>query len=352
MKIYHVITGFNTGGAEKMLLDLVRKQVADGCNVTVFYFKEVAHLKDRFEKICSIRKLEFSFGGVKTFRKEIKKNPPFIVHTHLGHADLFGLFSTIGLKINGVTTFHNIWYKNDFRDYCYFLLYRIGFFFHRQWKAIGISRSVLDHINKWYGLRAPRSKLLYNFVSDYSNMRASKDKVVDLTVGFVGRLEPQKSVETLLNALAKLKEELSFNCSIIGDGTLRENLQELSRERGIENSIFFRGIVDDPRDYIQDWDVMVLPSNFEGFGIVILEAFQVGIPCIVSEIEGPKEIIEESGGGLLFQCGDVDELAKKLLFASRNPDSLRQMGNRGKVFCEERFGFEKYYQSLMDFYEE
>ncbi|MDB2499869.1 glycosyltransferase family 4 protein [bacterium] len=353
MKIYHIITGFNVGGAEKMLLDIVRRQVEDGCDVTVFYLKEVNHLRDHFQNLCSIEKVEFSLRGMLAFRKIMKEHPPTIFHTHLGHADLFGIFSTMGLKINGVTTFHNIWYKNDFRDYFIFLLYRLGYLFHRRWRAIGISRSVLSHIKRWYGLRPPRSKLLYNFVSEYKGDCAPEQNAAEFAVGFVGRLEPQKSVETLISALAKLTEkDVSFSCTIVGDGSLKDKLEKLCQEFEIESSVNFCGFVSEPRDYIRNWDVMVLPSSFEGFGIVLLEAFQLGIPCIATEIEGPKEIIEESGGGLLFQCGDVDGLTEKLMFARNNPVGLQEMGNRGKNFCAERFGFERYYRGLMDFYEE
>lgn len=336
-----------------MLLEIVRRQVGDGCDVTVFYLKDVNHLKDEFKNVCSIEKVEFSLRGMVAFRKIMKEKPPTIFHTHLGHADLFGIYSTIGLKMKGVTTFHNIWYKNDFRDYFIFLLYRFGFLFHRRWKAIGISRSVLNHIKRWYGLRPPKSKLLYNFVSEYKGDREAKQKNEEFAVGFAGRLEPQKSVATLISALAKLSErDVPFSCTIIGDGSLKDSLQKLCQEYKIESSVNFCGFVNEPRDYIQDWDVMVLPSNFEGFGIVLLEAFQMGIPCIATEIEGPKEIIEESNGGLLFQRADVNGLTEQLLFARNNPERLQEMGIRGNCFCEERFGFERYYRSLMGFYDE
>ena len=126
----------------------------------------------------------------------------------------------------------------------------------------------------------------------------------------VARLEKVKGLQYLIEAIGKLK---IVNCKllVIGDGSERKNLENLTREFGLGEKVKFLGEIQNERipEYLTQADCFVLPSLKEGFGIAVLEAMAAGIPVVASKVGGILDIIEDGKTGLLVEPGNAEAIA-------------------------------------------
>ncbi|HDZ57064.1 MAG TPA: glycosyltransferase [Pseudomonas xinjiangensis] len=132
-------------------------------------------------------------------------------------------------------------------------------------------------------------------------------------VGNVGRLHPDKDQTTLIKGFAAAIPDLPANAqlAILGRGRLENELKALAMQLNISNRVFFIGEVPDARRFFRAFDVFVLSSDHEPFGMVLLEAMAAGVPLICSDCGGAREVVD--GSGLLFRLGDGLALAECLV---------------------------------------
>jgi glycosyltransferase involved in cell wall biosynthesis len=139
----------------------------------------------------------------------------------------------------------------------------------------------------------------------------------------IGRLVKRKDFETFIRAISRLDREV---CGIIaGDGPEKDNLKTLVSSLNIEGRIEFVGQIDENKkfQYLSNSDIFVLSSVHEGFGIVLQEAMQVGLPIIATNSGGQIDLIHDGDNGLLFEVGDVDALSNHVATLLQDND-LRQ----------------------------
>jgi glycosyltransferase involved in cell wall biosynthesis len=129
---------------------------------------------------------------------------------------------------------------------------------------------------------------------------------------YVGRLEFQKGVDILLHALSNLTTEIAYEVWIIGDGSLRSELESLSTELRLNTRIRFLGQREDVPDLLAASDVFVMPSRYEGMSIALLEAMGSGLPCIVTDVGENGVIVRGANCGYVIPPGEVDRLSIKL----------------------------------------
>jgi glycosyltransferase involved in cell wall biosynthesis len=147
----------------------------------------------------------------------------------------------------------------------------------------------------------------------------------------VGRLSQQKGFAYLIKALSEVKKkEKNFKLLLIGDGEERKNLEKLSKELGLEEEIIFLGKVSHdklPKCY-HAADIFVLPSLYESFGIVFLEAMASGLPIISTNIAAIPEVVNKKVG-ILVKPKNVQELAEAILALINDEKRRREMGKEG-----------------------
>ena len=131
-------------------------------------------------------------------------------------------------------------------------------------------------------------------------------KSKNFTIIIVGRLTMPKKIDRVIRLAARLKsEKYAVLFQIVGDGELKNELVELAAQLEVLECIEFVGFVKNPFPYIKNADMLLLPSGFEGFGLVVCEAMVLGIPVVATKTAGPTEIIDQNLYGLL--CDHDDE---------------------------------------------
>jgi glycosyltransferase involved in cell wall biosynthesis len=130
-----------------------------------------------------------------------------------------------------------------------------------------------------------------------------------------------KGQDILIRAVSLLKKEgYMLQCIFAGEGESREYLQTLTKECGVADRVRFLGLRSDVPALLTAADLFVLPSRSEGFGIVIIEAMASGVPVVVADVDGPREIVEDSRTGLYFKSGSEHDLAGKIRLLIEDSD--------------------------------
>ncbi|EIK54462.1 group 1 glycosyl transferase [Stutzerimonas stutzeri TS44] len=188
---------------------------------------------------------------------------------------------------------------------------------------LGVSNAVRDEMRSHLpGWEPERIETLYNRI-DVAAVQAEQvsreaaRKFLGLpqdawVVGNVGRLHPDKDQATLIRGFAQALPQLPPGSllTIMGSGRLESSLKALAAELGVAEQVRFLGQVPRGRRYFKAFDVFALTSDHEPFGMVLLEAMVAGVPLIVSNCGGGKEVVE--GVGVLFPLGDAGALAEGL----------------------------------------
>ena len=145
---------------------------------------------------------------------------------------------------------------------------------------------------------------------------------------FVGRLVNQKGIDVLLDALYKLDSKNLWSLNIVGDGPLKEILNESVFRLKLENNVNFLGWKDrnDLPSIYKENDILILPSRDEGMPNVMLEAMASSLPIIGSRVSGMDQVIINNKNGLLVKPGDSDELHYAIKKLINNKDNIRDMG--------------------------
>ena len=157
---------------------------------------------------------------------------------------------------------------------------------------------------------------------------------------FVGRLRTRKAVAVLLEAMVRVRAAVpGARLVLVGDGEQRAALAAQAAALGIAGAVEFAGAL--PRGAAQEWlrraDVLCLPSTYEGFPMVILEAMEAGLPVVATAVAGVPEAVRPGETGLLVEPEDAEGLGAALVAILADPARARAMGEAGRRLLEERF---------------
>ena len=172
-------------------------------------------------------------------------------------------------------------------------------------------------------------------------------------IGTVANLFPRKGLEYLIEALAILKKTFPHSFLVIvgkGDGEYEQQLLKQVKDLGLTKHVLFAGFQDHPEMFISHFDIFVLPSVLEGFGIVLLEAMSLGKPIVASKVGGIPEIVQQHKTGLLVKPADVEDLSQGILALAKDPEKRIRMGKAGKKRLETHFTLQRMMERLYGLY--
>jgi glycosyltransferase involved in cell wall biosynthesis len=313
-KVFHIITTIEKGGAEKQLLTLAKLQKSLGLDVTIIYLKGKPDLKASFESAgVSVNSnyvntnILMQILKLRLFLKENKG----IVHAHLPRAELVA--SLVKQSNFLVISKHN---AERFFPSAPVIISRFlaKFVFAISDHCICISKSVLGYLNEINEIKVcSKVSVIYYGIDnlDQEIFKVKSSKHVEI-IGTIGRLVEQKNYPVLLKAFSRLYLRYpGLRLVIIGEGKLKNQLKSFADELGILNAIEWVGKTNFINQELERIDLFVLPSLYEGFGLVLLEAMQCGVPIIASNVSAIPEVLGEQYEGL-FQSNNDSDLFRML----------------------------------------
>lgn len=183
---------------------------------------------------------------------------------------------------------------------------------------IAVSNGVAGDLASMAGMDRSRWRVIFNPVpSVIAAAGATDDEPMwpenRARILTVGSLKAPKNQALLVQALAKLPPEREAHLMIVGEGPLRSELERLAGQLGVSGHVSFPGFKADPTPYYRSADLFVLSSDHEGFGNVLIEALQAGLPVVSTNCpSGPAEILGGGQFGKLVPCNDADALAEAI----------------------------------------
>ncbi len=371
MRVLHVIRATGMAGAETHLLALLGGLRARGLDA------QLALLTTRDQPLHDYRELlrqrgiplhAFAMRGhlepqlLLRLRALMQELRPSLVHTHLFHADLYGALAARWAQVPAlVSSRHN---DNAFRRRQPWRGLN-----RRLWRmadaGIAISQAVADFVVEVEN--APRDKLRvihYGLQwqpspnAERQALRRSMRTQLGFAqtqplLGMACRLIEQKSVSDALQAFAGTRSEFpEARLLIAGDGPLRAQLESEATQAGLTGSVRFLGWRDDVPQLLAACDLFLMPSLWEGFGLVLLEAMAQGLPVVASRVSAIPEIVVAGETGLLAPPRDVPALREALLTLLRDPPLARHMGLMGMERLETHFSEQRMLDETLALYHE
>ncbi|MGL5174804.1 MAG: glycosyltransferase [Cetobacterium sp.] len=311
MKILHIITSLELGGAEKLLLDLIPAQKRQGADVELLVLdtngeKFLEEYEKRGIKVHRTKiNNRMSFKNIFEITKLLKSQKIDIVHAHLVHSQIWTSFARyFNRSIIYVTTEHST--HNRRREKKVYK-YLDRFIYNSFSKVIAISEATARELIKWTGISLKKIEVIPNGVSLRAFMGKQKERKGNNLV-MVSRFHPSKDHITVVRALEKLPKE--YTLTFIGEGETEEAVKREVLMLKLEDRVQFLGYSNSVPALLKRADIAIQSSNFEGFGLSALEAMASGTPIIASDVEGLANIV--SGSGLLFKAGDVNDLVQNI----------------------------------------
>ena len=326
MKIAHIHWSMGTGGVETMLPDIMNLQAKE--------HKVVLFVINDWVEDFILSKIN---GNVKVYqlgRKEGSKNPwaiiklnlllvkfrPDIIHTH-AFREINLVLYPFGKLVRTIHNTHNKSIEYPRFDALISISKAVWLFTKNQ----GFDSMIADN-----GIAT--DKILYDTSDKFKDGRNHFIQVSRLAV-------EQKGQDILLNALEILKKKYNkenFVMHFVGNGEDEDMLKQMVINLGLQENVIFEGQKDQPWIYANlcKYDLFIQPSRYEGFGLTVAEAVAAKVPVLVSNIEGPLEIIDGGRLGLTFENMQPEDCASKLLMFLEKGRNNQQIDEAYKYVVE------------------
>ncbi len=366
-RILFVITTLDVGGAEKHLLWLARGLLLRGFQVDVAYLKGAGSLAPEFlssgAKVAKVRFEHPADAPATCLRLAalMRRGRYDLVHTHLLKADALGALAALLARPGAlVASKHNEEQalKRQVIGRVHGVLSRVPR------RIIALSDHVLEYTVARG--RAPRERLrrvYYGIDATRFESGARESTRARLGIGpathaalCVARFHPQKDHATLFRAAARLcADGCDFRLLLAGGDPFygqTERLRGLAAGLGLCGTVDFLGIRGDIPDLLAACDLFVLPSRYEGLGLVYLEAMAASRPVLATRTAAIPEVVAHGVTGLLVEQGDDRRLAASWKRLMTDRDESRRMGEAGRARVAERFGLARMVNETIEVYRE
>jgi len=339
MRILHVITTLDTGGAERLMVDLLPLLKDKGNQVELLLFNGViTPFKQELEqKGVTIYELTNKTGNVRhtevydpmnIYRLHRFIKDFDIIHTHNTACQLYVPIARTIFKSNVklVTTEHNT--TNRRRSTSLFKPID-KWMYHQYSSVICIGDSTSDNLKQYLGSDC-HTCVIYNGVDTHKFIHPIRDisERSNYTITMVAGFRPQKDQDTLIRAIKHLPS--NYRLRLVGEGEREAYLKKMCHELNLDDRISFMGARMDVPQILEQSDVVVLSSHWEGLSLSSIEGMASGRPFVASDVDGLRDIVR--GAGMLFPHGDDLVLARSIQELCENPELYRNVA----MACQER----------------
>lgn len=360
LSIMIYLPNMRCGGVERVAINLCHYMLAQGLDVALVLNEMKGELLSQVPRAVRIISLDSArtLGALPGLIHCLKREQPDIVLSSLGHNNIIAIWAKClaGVKTAVIIGQHNALSSESLSSRSWQhrilpLLYRA--FSRFADGVLAVSKGVADDMATRCGISRERISVIYNPIVTSSRVAGHSpthdwldDKNVPVFIG-IGRLVPQKNFQLLIRAFAKLSSRQRARLIIIGDGPLRRELHSLACLLGVADDVDLIGYRESPYAYLEQAAAVVLPSRFEGFGNVLVEAMSCGTPVISTDCPfGPSEILEDGQYGLLVPMDDPASMADAMASTLTRPRQSAALMRRASEFSPEAIG--RQYLALFD----
>lgn len=376
-KVLHIITRLVVGGAQDNTIltlqnhDRQKYHVSLASNPHGPWRQKAEEASDEFytlENLVNPISPTQDFQTLTAIIKLLQTEKFDIVHTHSSKAGILGRLAANFCNVPVVHTVHGFpfhdfmppWQKklytllekwfNNRSDF----IITVSELNRKQAIELGIASS--DKTKTIYsGIDFTKLDQSYEVENLKSELRIEPNTKI---ITMVGRLDQQKAPYYLIEAFAKVLNELpDIILLLVGEGELETSLKSQVQELKIEPKVKFLGSRDDVPAILNITDIFSLSSLWEGLGRAMTEAMLMGIPVVVPNIYGIPEIVHHNETGLLFEAKNTDQLARYLVYLLNNPQERQRLGQNAKALTRRLFDgqemvrqIEVVYETILDKY--
>ncbi|HEY3354515.1 MAG TPA: glycosyltransferase [Polyangia bacterium] len=354
MRVVHLRADNNIYGAERVILTLAKEQRRQGIDAQVVCL-ERAGTTAFFERLeaegIPAHRVE-SRGRIdgrallhlkRTLDEQVR---PEIIHSHGYKTDAFAaVLRPILRRRAGLVATNHLWTNETARLKVYETIDALAF---RAFdKIVAVSEAIAEEMRD-RGVPEDKVEVIQNGL-DYGELDAQAHpgqklraelRAFDpdsLFIGFVGRLSPQKGINYLLDAAARLHGRKNVYFVIIGEGELRPAIERQLKGEQLDDRVFLLGRRDDVPDLLSELDIVVLPSLREGTPMALLEAMGVGRAVVASAVGGVRDVVEDGRTGLIVAPTDVPALAAAIEHLVDHAGERQQIGAAAAASVREKF---------------
>lgn len=336
-KLIIFITSLQTGGGQKLVLDIARKINKTQFDVTIVSF--FGPFDTFFEKMAREYGLKVFFLGKKNgldlkmvakTKKIIKQLNPDIIHTHLGTLP-YVFWSTCKYKFH---TVHNLASKEaaGLRKYIHLIAFKLFGFV-----PIAISPTIQNSIRDYYKLPLTKIPCINNGIDRkmFKHVNKAKDDN-HLRIIATGGLRRQKNHILMIKAFdIFLKRYPEAELVILGDGEKRKDIEEAIERYDLHEKVILKGIVNNVAEELNKSDIYFMSSDYEGLSLAIAEAMSCGLPVVTTASGGTVDIVKDGINGFVTSVGDAEALAESLYKLAVNKDLRKQMSEKSLELVED-----------------
>lgn len=348
MRVLHILKITRMAGVERHLLTLcqgLRREGVDACLLLLVERKlpMLDYVSECERRGIPCQRLVISHDIDPTLplrlSRAIRRLQPDIAHLHLIHAEIYG---NLAARFAGVQRIlvsrHN---QDAFRE-----RFPLRGLLRLLWRRVDSAIVIAEHLRQELQVTeaVPPSKIRRihyglepSLIPDKPDLRAELGIAPkELLVGSVCRLMPQKGLSDGLVAFNRGAPS-NARLLIIGDGPLRQSLETQAAALPCHERVHFLGWRPDAAQCLADLDMLLMPSRWEGFGLVLLEAYLAGLPILASDVGGIAEVVRDGESGLLCPPGDIDAFARGLARLCAEPELRVRLAEQGQRRFEEHF---------------
>ncbi len=356
MKVVHLISGGDIGGAKTHVLSLIeglnKEQGIDAKLLCVMEGDFVKEAKERSIPVkVIVQRMRYDFKAIKKMAAYIKAEEFDIIHCHGARANFISLFLRLFVKKPMITTMHSD-YKLDFQNS------RYKQFFYMPVNAFALHRikfiiAITENFKKMLTSRRFKPEnifVVYNGLDfDEQVPIKSKDEFLssyeidvsnNLLIGIASRFHPVKGVDLFLKAAKEFldrNKDSNVTFLLAGSGQLMDSYKQYVQNNDLSRHIRFLGYVEDVYSFLGAIDINVLSSYSESFPYSLLEGAKMQKATISSDAGGIPEMIEHESSGLLFPVGDYNKLAESMEILVNDRELRNRLGERFYERARDKF---------------
>lgn len=333
--IVHIIPTLQFGGAEKMVVELIRHQTTAENRFSIITFFDAIPLASELPAGVDVfvvpKKGKLDVGLISRIANKLQVLQPDVVHTHLFGGDVWGRLAARRLGIPVITTEHNI---NVGESWVHTAVKRL---LRRQSQSyVALSQAIADYMRRAYGIEQttiiPTGVDLARYATIASPTLGSPLKIL-----LLGRLTVQKGQVIALRALSQIRH-FNWRLTIAGNGEDREKLVHMTNAFALADRVRLISATHDVPKLLAEHDVLLMPSLWEGLGIVAREAMAAERVVIASRTGGLAEFVVHEQTGYLVEPHVVSDLCAAIKHVIEFPEEALSIAAEARVVAQAQFG--------------